>query len=268
MIYKKVYFSSVDPTVYLTTYATPSKEMPPKDAILVVPGGGYGVVCSDKEGEPIALAYVAKGLSAFVLNYTAPPKHKDQPLIEAAKAILHIRNNARAYGINPDRVFVVGFSAGAHLVGTLSTKYRRAEEILGLPQNSVRPNGTVYAYPVVTAMTETHIGSFQNLLGKPFEEISEEEKKEYSLELLVDKNTPPAFIWHTATDKSVPVYGALRLAESYVRAGVTVEMRLYPYGPHGMALAVEHDAFGHPEYVDERVSRWLSESVEWMKTIS
>lgn len=268
MIHQKVYFDPSDTSIYLTTYATPSNDLPAKDAILVVPGGGYGAVCTEKEGEPIALAYVAKGLCAFVLQYTVPPKHKDQPLLEVARAFAHIKENAKTYGINPDRIFVVGFSAGGHLVGTLSTKYKKAEELLGLPENFVRPKGTVYAYPVVTAMCETHIGSYKNLLGKPFEEIGEDVKKEYSLECCVDENTPPAFIWHTATDKTVPVFGSLRLAQSYVKAGVTVEMRLYPYGPHGMALAVEHDAFGHPEYVDARVSRWLSESVEWMKTIS
>lgn len=268
MIYKRVYFTPENTSAYLDTYAVPSKETALKDAILVVPGGGYGHVCSDREGESIALAYNAKGLSAFVLKYTVPPKSKDEPLFEIARAFEYIKRNAAAYLINPDRIFVIGFSAGAHLVGTLSMKYRKAEDCLGLSENFLRPCGTVYCYPVVTAMCETHKGSYENLLGKPFEEISDEERREYSNELLVSENTPPAFIWHTANDSGVPVYGSLRLTESYVRAGVPVELHIYPKGPHGMALALEHTSAGREDFIDGRISRWLSDSVEWMKTIS
>ena len=268
MIYKRVYLSNEKNSAFLDTYAVPFKKSAPKDAILVVPGGGYRVVCDDREGEPIALAYNARGLSAFVLNYTVPPKTKDGPLLEIAEAFAYIKRNAEEFYINPDRIFVIGFSAGAHLVGTLSTCYRRAEKALGLPEGFVRPAGTVYSYPVVSAIYETHKGSFSNLLGKNFDQISEQEKREYSNELLVTESTPPAFIWHTSTDSVVSVHGSLRLAENYVRAGVPVELHVYPKGPHGMALAMEHTADGSDVYVDARVSRWLGESVEWMKTIS
>jgi acetyl esterase/lipase len=117
-------------------------------------------------------------------------------------------------------------------------------------------------------MCETHQGSYVNLLGKPFDEISEQEKREYSNELHVTDITPPAFIWYTATDQTVPVYGSLRLAESYVRAGVLVELRIFPNGPHGMALATEHTSCGVADYIDERVSEWLEDSLKWMKSIS
>ena len=268
MIYKRIYFIPENTSVYLDTYAVPSKETAPKDAILVVPGGGYHKVCVDREGESIALAYNAQGLSAFVLKYTVPPKSKDEPLLEIAKAFAYIKKNASTYLINPERIFLIGFSAGAHLVGTLSMKYRKAEEQLALPENFLRPCGTVYCYPVVTAMCETHKGSYENLLGKPFDEISEEERREYSNELLVSENTPPAFIWHTANDSTVPVYGSLLLAESYARASVPVELHIYPKGPHGISLAMEHTSEGRADFIDERISRWFSLSVEWMKTVS
>lgn len=268
MIHKRIYFDKERESANLVTYAIPYKSTPPSDAVLVVPGGGYAVVCNDREGEAIALAYAAKGVSAFVLNYTVPPKSKDEPLLEAAGAFSYIKKNAKSYNINPDRIFVIGFSAGAHFVGTLSTKYRRAEEILGLPENFLRPAGTIYSYPVVSAMCETHEGSYSNLLGKPFSKITEEEKMEYSNELHISENTPPSFIWHTATDKSVPPYGSLRLAESYIRAGVDVELHLYPKGPHGMALALPHTSLGRPDYVDARVAEWLDISFEWMKNLA
>ena len=268
MIYKRVYFDKDRPSVYLDTYAVVSKLSGPKDAILVIAGGGYSEVCIDREGEAIALAYAARGLSAFVLKYTTPPKGKDEPLLEAAGALAYIRKNASSFFINPDRIFTVGFSAGGHLVGTLSTRYRKAEERLGLPENLARPTGTVYSYPVVSAMCETHEGSYSNLIGKPFSEICEEERKEYSNELNVTESTPPAFIWHTATDSCVPPYGSIRLAESYVRAGVDVELHLFQKGPHGLALALEHTALGRPEYIDGRIAQWLDMSVEWMKSVT
>ena len=268
MIYKRIFFDKERENVSLVSYAVINNQTPPSDAILVVPGGGYGHVCLDREGESIALSYVAKGISAFVLNYTVPPKSKDEPLLEAAGAFAYIKKNAKSYNVNPDRIFVIGFSAGGHLVGTFSTKYRKAEEILGFSENFLRPAGTVYSYPVVTAMCETHQGTYSNLLGKSYGEISDEEKKEYSNELHVTENTPPAFIWHTASDTSVPPYGSLRLAESYVRAGVSVELHLYPKGPHGIALAVPHTSAGRADYVDSRVAEWINLSVEWLKSIS
>ena len=268
MIYKRIYFDVAHESAYLDTYVSPYSEIKPRDAILVVPGGGYRIVCSDREGEAVALAYAAKGINAFVLKYTVPPKSKDQPLLEVAGALAYIRKNAKAYGVNPDRVFAVGFSAGAHIVGTLSTKFKKAEELLGLPENFARPTGTIYSYPVVSAMCETHEGSYSSLLGKPFSELTEGEKAEYSNELNVDSSTPPAFIWHTATDNSVPPYGSIRLAESYVRAGVPVEMHLFPCGPHGMALAQYHTSLGREDYIDKRVAQWLDLSVDWMKTVS
>ncbi len=267
MIYKKVFY---DPSTsaYLKTYAFPCQDIEPKDAVLVVPGGGYGHVSAEREGECIAIAYAAKGLSAFVLNYTVPPKSPDAPLLEAAGAMAYIKNHAKQYRINPDRVFVIGFSAGGHLVGMLSTKYRKAEQLLGLPENLARPAGTVYGYPVVTAMCETHEGSFENLLGMPYGEMGDEKRREYSNELNVTKDMPPAFIWHTASDESVPPYGSLRLAESYIRAGVKVEMHLYPDGPHGTALCVHHTSGGMDSYVIPKAAKWLDESVEWMKSLS
>ena len=268
MVYKKIFFDKERENVHLISYAVPYKQTEPMDAILVIPGGGYGFVCDDREGEPIALAYAAKGISAFVLKYTVPPRSKDEPLLEAAGAFAYIKKNAKTYNINPDRIFAVGFSAGGHLVGSLSTKFRKAEQLLGLPENFARPAGTIYSYPVVTSMCETHEGSYSNLFGKPFSELSEEEKKEYSHELHIDETVPPAFIWHTGTDKTVPPYGSLRLAENYVRAGVSVELHLYPKGPHGLALAMPQTALGRSDYVDEYVAGWLDLSAKWMKSLS
>jgi acetyl esterase/lipase len=267
MVYKKVFFDCDLTSAYLKTYVFPCRDIAPKDAILIIPGGGYGHVSLEREGEAIAVAYAAKGLSAFVLNYTVPPKNEDAPLLEAAAAFAYIKKHAKEYSINPDRIFVIGFSAGGHLAGTLSTKYAEAEKTLGFSEGFLRPAGTIYGYPVVTAMCETHVGSYENLTGIAYDEIDEEKKRKFSNELNVTSDTPPAFIWHTATDESVPPIGSLRLAESYIRAGVKVEMHLYPEGPHGTALCVNHTSAGMESYIIPKAAKWLDESFEWMQLI-
>ena len=269
MIFNRIFINGtagVGPV--LTSYAFPHEPIGPKDAIIIVPGGAYHHVCADREGESVAIAYAARGLSAFVLEYTVPPSDRNQPLLELSRAMEYLKKHADEYSINPDRIFVIGFSAGGHMVGTFSTMYNEAEKMLGLPEDFLRPAGTVYSYPVVTAMCETHVGTYENLLGKPFSQLTDEEKTQFSNELHVTRDTPPAFIWHTANDASVVPYGSLRLAESYARAGVNVELHLYPKGPHGMALALAHTGLGTEEYEDLRVAKWLDLSVEWMKNLS
>ncbi len=266
MIYERIYLDD-ERCVYIDTYANTDTRISPLDAILVIPGGGYGCVCSNREGEPIALAFASHGINAFSLHYRtgAGVKYPDH-LVDAARAVAYIKENAVRYHINPDRVFAVGFSAGGHLCGTLATLYREAEELLGLPKDTVRPRGVVLSYPVVTALHKTHNGSFENLLRKPFSEITDEEKKHFSIEENVNADTPPAFIWHTAEDKIVPLFGSIRLAEAYYRAGARVEFHLYPYGAHGLALSNEVTvAEGQP--IQPKAQGWVKEAVEWIKTV-
>ena len=265
MINEKIY---LDDNVLLETYVHNDPTMPKRDAILVFPGGGYQHLASFREGECIATAYASRGVNAFVLSYRLGPENNyPKQLIDAARAIVYIRENAEKYAIKPDRIFTVGFSAGGHLNGTIATKYRIAEELLSLPENAARPNGSIYSYPVVSALCDTHKWSFQMLTGKPFDELSEEERELHSVERHVNEKTPPAFIWHTATDNAVPPEGSLRLALAYIHAGVTVEMHLYPYGPHGIALATDLTSNSEPSFVQDRAAEWVDKSISWMKTI-
>ena len=268
MLNEKIYLDENDKNVVLETYAHVDPLMPKRDAILIFPGGGYVHLASFREGDCIATAYASRGVNAFVLSYRLGPKNNyPSQLLDAARAIVYIKKNAEKYGVNPDRVFIIGFSAGGHLCGSLATKYAIAEKLLGLPEDAARPAGAVLCYPVVSAMCPTHKGSFSALLGKPFEELTEEERAFHSHELHVNEKTPPAFIWHTATDNAVPPEGALRLALAYINAGVTVEMHLYPYGPHGIALASDLTSNGYPDFVQPRCEEWVDKSVSWMKTL-
>lgn len=263
MIYERIYLDE-QKRVYIDTYANTDERLVPLDAILVIPGGGYGCVCSDREGEPIALAFATRAVNAFVLNYRVGEgvKYPDQ-LIDAARAMAYIKENAKRYHINPERVFAVGFSAGGHLCGTLATLHSEAEELLGLEKDVARPRGVVLSYPVVTALHKTHQSSFAKLLCKPFSEISDEQKRHLSLEENVNADTPPAFIWHTAKDAVVPPIGSLRLARAYCNAGAKVELHLYPYGPHGLALSNDVTCVdGQP-----KAEGWVDAAWEWMKTV-
>ena len=267
MIHERIYLDKEE-KAYIETYVNTDSRKDPRDAILVIPGGGYHTVCLDREGECVAVAYASRGVNAFVLNYrVGEGVHYPNQLLDAAKAMAYIKENAEKYHINPDRVFAVGFSAGGHLCATLATLHGEAEELLGLPKGVARPRGVVLSYPVITALAPTNEASFQNLLGKPFSEITEEEKKHLSIEENITADTPPAFIWHTAEDKTVPPMGSFRLAEAYALCGVPVEMHLYPYGPHATAVGTYISSGGNPDYIDSKIAEWIPESVAFMKTV-
>lgn len=267
MISERIYLGE-DKVAYLDTYVVADGRIAPREAMLVIPGGGYANVCIDREGESIALAFLARGINAFVLNYhVGVTNNYPTHLLDAARAMVHIRENAEKYHINPERIFAVGFSAGGHLCATLATKHKVAEELLGLEKDYARPHAVVLSYPVITAMHPTHKGTYYNLVGKPFEEIPEDVRALHSHELHIDGDTPPAFIWHTATDIAVPPIGSLRLAEAYIDAGVPVELHLYPRGSHGIALAVEHTSAGNQCHIDGKTAGWVDDAIEFLKSV-
>ena len=110
-------------------------------------------------------------------------------------------------------------------------------------------------------------GTYENLLGKAFSDLTEEEKRHFSIEDNVTPDTPPAFIWHTAEDTVVPPFGSLRLAEAYANLGIKVEMHLYPYGPHATATGTYISSAANPVYVDTKIAEWIPDSVAFMKTV-
>lgn len=268
MKHERIYLDPEHPEVYIDSYI--SDKCNPHDAMLVIPGGGYRNVCTEKEGEPIALSYVAEGYNSFVLNYRTSDEGIPYPaqLIDASRAIVHIRENADKYNINPDRVFAIGFSAGGHIAGSLAILASEPEvlEALGIKEGDNRPNAVVLAYPVVSALHPAHEPSFERLTGKPFAEISEGEKRKLSLECNVDGKSSPAFIWHTAHDITVPPYASLDLASAYLKAGVTTAMHLYPYGPHGIGLGTEVTAESHV-HIQPLATGWFADSVKFLKSL-
>ncbi len=253
--------------VTLTTYISydgPELNMPPRPAILVCPGGGYGF-CSEREAEPIAKCFFAAGFNCFILRYSLKEDAVDhRPLQDASRAIVHIRSHAEKYHIDPDKIFVVGFSAGGHLAASIGTlwheEYAKASPDMEYGMN--RPNGMILVYPVITAGPFAHRGSIANLSGTP--EYTEEQMHLYSLEEHVDEKTAPAYICHTFTDRAVPVQNTLMFIEALAEHGIPFEAHVFPRGPHGFALANEKTNQGNPVEYPE-VAQWIDEAIQWTR---
>lgn len=269
MLHERIYLNENDDRVYIDTYVSDRDTV--RDAMLVIPGGGYAIVCMDREGEPIALDFFAKGYNCFVLHYRCGTKDDVYPkqITDAGSAMIYIKENAERFKINPKRVFAVGFSAGGHLCGSLATMfdYPEVKAVFGDKAGMIRPTGAILSYPVTVTEGKPHPGSFKNLLGKPLSEYTEEELKKFSIASAVTPNTSPMFLWHTVEDETVPVEGTLKLGLALTAAGVNYQMSIYPYGPHGIALATEVSK-GAGSHVQPIASSWTSEADTWMKTLA
>jgi len=209
-------------------------------AIIVLPGGGYGGL-SEHEGEGYANFLNLIGIHAFVLHYRLGSEgHRHPSMLEdVARAIRMVRAYAEAWGIDPSRIGVMGSSAGGHLASTVMTHFDAGNTASTDPVERVssRPDIAILAYPVVTMLEKTHVGSRNNLLG---ENPSQELLEKLSAELQVDANTPPCFIWHTLEDGAVPAENSSQLAAAMRAAGVPCELHLFEHGGHGLGLKSPH----------------------------
>lgn len=228
----------------------PSSVIKTGKMVMICPGGGYGVLAYDKEGTDIAKWLNGYGIAAAVLKYRLPEDESNEvphltPLTDAKRGMELLRSNAEKWGIDPNKVGVMGFSAGGHLASTLGTHFEEGN----------RPDFMALIYPVVTMKEDyTHNGSKKNLLG---EQLSDDLVQHYSNELQVGENTPPTFILHSADDEVVSLENSLQLAKSLKDKGVSVEMHIYPYGGHGFALALQKG----------RLAKWGQLLLDWLNDI-
>lgn len=268
MIYKKIQLDKNDESIFLEIFAAEKAGDYIRDAILVIPGGGYGCVCADREGEPIAMAFMPYGYNAFVLHYSVGRKRPyPAQLIEASLAMKHIKDNAAEYNINPERVFVTGFSAGGHLAASLGTMWHRKEvyDATGMPYGYNKPTGIMPVYPVITANEYGHQASFKNLWCT--DNPTKEQLDYTSAELHVDENSAPAFIMHTSNDVVVPVQNSLLFAEAYAKNKLLFELHIYPDAPHGVALGNEITGCGNTKWLNSSIAKWVEHAAEWAKSI-
>lgn len=254
---------------YLNTYVLdnyacidPERVRP---AVLICPGGGYSHT-SDREAEAVAIQMNAMGFHAFVLYYTcAPAAVFPRPQLEAARAMMMIREHAEEWHVNPNKVIIMGFSAGGHLAASIAAFYNR--EFLYGPLHTtpemIKPSGQVLCYPVITSGEFAHRGSFRALLGD-----KEEELRDFvSLEHQVSSDTPPAFIWHTYEDGSVPVENSMMYASAMRKAKVPFELHIYPRGGHGLSLANGETKSARGNEIVPEVQSWIKLAGRWIKNL-
>ena len=229
-----------------------------RDCMLIVPGGGY-CMCTPHEGELVARVFYEQGMNVFVLTYTTDITMsvplKRQPLEDISRAVRLIRKNEIEYNIRNKKLIVCGFSAGAHVVGSLAVHFDdvtdKAEEYKDV---SNRPDGAILAYPVITTGKYTHIYSVQALLGK---EPTDEELEYFSLEKQVTENTPPCFVWQTVEDNLVPVENSYLMAEALRAKGVPFAHYVFPSGFHGLSYPSDEffDGYNGGTFVLEQLEK-------------
>ena len=226
-----------------------------RPAVLVIPGGGYGCVCNDTEGYPIGKKFNELGYHAFVLDYRTAPDRWPCPQLDAMRAMKMIRANAEKWHVEPTRVYVCGFSAGAHLAGSLGTICGSLDAGAGDESDTFpyMPDGMILCYGVLSLAAYSNQGTRVNLLG----EVSEEVALEFSLPEHVSGATPPTFLMHTIRDQVVPYRNSMEFADAMAKNDRPCQLALYNWGDHGMLLGINT--------LD--VVRWPEEAVAFMESV-
>jgi acetyl esterase/lipase len=214
----------------------------PSACVIVLPGGAYRLK-APHEAEPIALWLNSLGVSAVVVSYRTLPHRHPVPFLDATRAVRLVRCHAREWRIRPDRIGLLGFSAGGHLAATVGTQFDagKPDDPDPVERVSSRPDALILCYPVISLEECTHGETLVNLLGEnpphPLREALSNEKR-------VAAETPPTFLWHTSDDDAVPLRNSLLFADALRRHQVPVELHVFPHGAHGLGLADDDPVVG------------------------
>jgi acetyl esterase/lipase len=236
--------------------------LPPKDkatgaAVIICPGGGYGVLAAGHEGKDVAEKFKEQGIAAFVVKYRLPDtnitsKTEITPLQDAQQALYLVRKQAKEYNIDPQKIGIMGFSAGGHLASTAGTHYKKVQ-IKNAENISLRPDFMILIYPVISSDIQmAHQGSFKILLG---ENASKEKLKEYSNELQVNAETPPAFLVHASDDEAVKPNNSIVFYQALIKHKIPAELHIYQAGGHGFGLVNKTTE-----------DRWFDICINWMRS--
>lgn len=231
------------------------KQNPTGTAVIICPGGGYGTLLTKREGSDVARAFNKLGVAAFVLKYRLPSDKtmKDRsigPIQDAQQAIKLVREKAAEFGINPNKIGIMGYSAGGHLASSAGTHFK-TRFVDQTEKTSLRPDFMLLINPVISFGDSGHLGSRDNLLGK---NASAEQIRLFSNELQVDSSTPPAFLVHSGADVVVPVSNSIRFYEAMNKNGVIGALHIYAKGEHGFLT--------YPSFEE-----WFGRCTEWMKAM-
>ena len=238
----------------------PTQQIATGEAVVIFPGGGYGILAYDWEGTDFAKWLNSQGIAGIVVKYRLPisallTNPKEVPLLDAQRAIRLVRQHAEAWHINTSKVGIMGFSAGGHLASTLSTAYlhRAIPPQDVIDELSARPDFSILVYPVISFQdAPTHGGSRKNLIGDP---ANPELVQRFSNELQVTANTPPTFLVHAQDDKAVPLENSLLYYQALHAKGVKASLHIYPTGGHGFAFGMGKGA----------VEGWRDMLLDWIK---
>jgi acetyl esterase/lipase len=240
----------------------PAKKNATGQAVVICPGGGYGILAYDWEGTDVAKWLNSIGVAGIVVKYRLPnsksvTNRHQVPLMDAQRALRLVRYNSEKWNIDKEKIGVMGFSAGGHLASTLGThfddKLAQTDDLINML--SARPDFMILIYPVITmGEPNVHGGSRRNLLGP---DPSNELIKEFSNEQQVKTTSPPTFLVHSADDKSVPVANSIMMYEALLNKDIPVEMHLFPKGGHGYSMAPH----------DESLNAWTGLLATWLRKL-
>ncbi len=231
----------------------PAEKKAAKGCIIAFTGGAYQCR-APQEGIDYAAYFSKMGIDCFNVNYRVKPTRFPYPLLDARRAVRYVRANADKFGIDTDKIAVIGSSAGGHLAATLCTYKSElcGEGIDETDKYDYMPNAQILCYPVLEF--EGHGLSFENLLG---DKVDEHES--VTPFCIADESTPKTFIWHAQTDACVKVNGTFRYASRLNELGVPVELHIYPTGNHGVGLAKEGKLY------DPYLENWSDHLISWLK---
>ena len=230
--------------------------------IVVVPGGGYSYT-SDREADPVANAFAGMGFHTAILRYSVKPVCWPTQIQQLAASVAYIRRHADEWYVDPDKIVVMGFSAGGHLAASLAVHWHEEwlSEAVGATNEEIRPNFMVLAYAVLIAHDPTHLGTWKNLLGEDWESHWED----MSLDAFVSEQTPPCFLWCNGQDTTVPLESSMTFAAALRRSGVPFELHCYERGKHGASLCNELVRKKPETKFYQSVAMWTEQCRLWLK---
>ncbi len=296
MICEKIKLWEDNEQGFLETYIPNNSEEITTDkkrpTVIICPGGAF-LATTDREAEPVAMRFVAQGYNAVVLRYNTyfgkkvtdrknPPKGNDksaypQPLFDIAKAILIVRENAKNWLVDNDKLVLCGFSAGGNVVANMGVHWDDSllKEKFKVDSKILKPNAIILGYALTDHMAMKKGVSANNEQAKKFAELanqaafgkeypSEKELMEASPVNYVTEKVPPTFIWHTADDSAVYVTNSLGFASALSKYKVPYELHIFETGLHGLSLCDETTA-ANEKHINHECKQWFDLAVNWLK---
>lgn len=251
-------------TTYIMQNCSEYSEERKRPLVIVCPGGAY-FFKSEREAEPIAIKLNSLGYQAVVLRYSTAPMDYPTSFLDTCEAVKYVRDHAKDWAVDPDKIILAGFSAGGHLAAHYGVYWNSglAQKYLDYKPEELKINGLLLCYPVITSGEKAHKYSFEMLTNKDDSLLDE-----VSLEKHVNGDVPPVFMWHTYEDESVPVENSLLFAAALREKNIPLELHIFAHGGHGLSLATEETSRDDASMVQEACAVWPELFAKWLKTLA